>query len=130
ISRESASQPDGAIAAERADLQDALRVHQPRQHPEQLAVTWRDADRRQPGLVARLERGLEYRVGMHQRLVEVAVDFVPDLHQARSTLSPSRTVPSLSTRAYSRLQPGCAFCETRPLRRSRNEPAMMLHGAA
>ena len=78
--REAARKPDGAVAAERADLENALRAVGTREQPEQLAVRRRDADRRQSGRLARLERRGERRVRPHEGVADVTVDVVPEFH--------------------------------------------------
>ena len=55
-------QPDGAVAAQRADLQDVPRAANARQQVQQLALVRRHVDRRQPrrraGLQSRPQRGI------------------------------------------------------------------------
>ncbi|SRR6266545_2455913 len=52
------------------------------------------------------------------------------LPSSHATTSPAWTVASTSTLAYSRLQPGCSFCEMRLESASANEPLILSHGAA
>src|SRR5260221_14109094 len=56
----------------------------------------------------------EERPGLHAvaHVFAVTAAFEPESHGTR-TASPTCTAPSRSTRAYKRLQPGCAFCDTR-----------------
>src|SRR4029077_13991348 len=90
--REAAREPDRAVAAERADLEDALGAERAREEPEEFAVRGRNADRRQPGGVARLERRGERVVRLHQRLADITVDVLPELHA--SVPIPGRNRPT------------------------------------
>ena len=51
VGGKAAREPDRAVAAERADLQDAARADRLREQHQQLALVGRDIDPRQPGVL-------------------------------------------------------------------------------
>src|SRR5437762_1942457 len=51
--RQGAGEPDRAVAAERADLENAARTLRPRHQMKQLPLAWRNRNRRQSGFAAR-----------------------------------------------------------------------------
>src|SRR5437764_199425 len=99
--REPAGEPDGAIAAERADLEDAPGVDEPREDPQEFAVCRGDVDLRQAGGVARLERSFERRVRLDQRFGNVAVDLAPDPARHQAGTGTVRNVASNRLRSSS-----------------------------
>ena len=70
-------QPDAAVAAQRADLQNLRRARQLRQQHEQLALAGADADRRQPGCITGRQRRIEDGIGGHQQIRGVLIDRRP-----------------------------------------------------
>src|SRR5262249_1048137 len=77
VRRQRTRQPDGAVSAERPDLEDAARSLTSRQHVQQLALVRRYVVRRQARCRVRLERRLERRVGPDEQIGEIAVDRGP-----------------------------------------------------
>jgi hypothetical protein len=72
-----ARKPDRAVAAQRPDLEDPSCAARGRQHHEQLALERRHADCRQPGRVARGERGGEHRIALDEYSGEISIDGRP-----------------------------------------------------
>src|SRR5436189_72124 len=75
--RECASHPDRAVAAQRSNLEDGASVHQAREDVQEFALTWRDADRREARGLAGLECGFERAVSFDQGAGEVGVNGGP-----------------------------------------------------
>lgn len=84
--RQRPPQPDRAVTAEGAELEDRPRLARLRQQVQQLALGRRDLDRRQARRVARPQRGLERLVVGSQQARYVVVDGSPSLpcHGGRS----------------------------------------------
>src|SRR5262249_47025908 len=77
--REGPREPDRAVPAERAELEDPPRAADPSEEVEELPLGRRDVDRRQARGRVRLERGGERVVRRGDRVGEVTVDLRPAL---------------------------------------------------
>ena len=75
VVRQRAPHPDGAVAAERADLEDPAGVDRAREQVQKLSLRGRHGDVREAGAVP--DRCLEHRVGRLQQSGRVRVDGVP-----------------------------------------------------
>jgi hypothetical protein len=75
----SSRQPDGAVAAQGADLQDAACPHGPRHELEELALRRGYGNLRKACGLTGLERVGERRIGPHDEIVEVIIDSGPGL---------------------------------------------------
>src|SRR4249919_1403283 len=79
IRRQRASHPDGAVTAQRPDLENATRVAQVCKQPKELALQRRHVDRRESGCGAIRQRGLENVIRCREPPLEVLVDLAPEL---------------------------------------------------
>src|ERR1700682_6047709 len=73
----SAREPDRAVAAQRADLQDGARPQSEGQQQQQLALVRRNVDRREAGRGTALERPVQDCVAGHEQIGDIAVDRGP-----------------------------------------------------
>ena len=128
-------QPDGAVAAEGADFEDAAGADHPRVDVQELALVRRHVDRRQTGRGVRRPGSIEGRVVRDQPIGEVVVDAhpvlvfhaCPSLQESRHPASPVNLPQSIggghsehgcsprqavSGRAEDSLDPGAA-CSVR-----------------
>ncbi len=79
VGRQGAGQPDGAVAAEGADLEDAACAFELREKLEELALVGCDVDGREAGCCVGGERGVENGVVGEQGCGEVLVDGGPEV---------------------------------------------------
>ena len=70
-------EPDRAVAAQRADLEDSPRTLDPCQEHQELALAGRDVVRRQLRLGIRPDGCIQGRIGLHEKICDVAVDRGP-----------------------------------------------------
>ena len=84
--RQSACQPDGAVAAKRADLQNSAGIDRPGEQHQQFALIGRHRDLRQARIGARFQRRIKHLVGGHEHLAHILVDGGPSLLGHRASL--------------------------------------------
>src|SRR5208337_3174705 len=82
-SRERAGQPDGAVAAQGSDFEDAPRTGDLDQQGKESALKGRDVDGGQGGLAVGSESGFESSVGGDEQVAEVAVHLRPHIRHVR-----------------------------------------------
>jgi hypothetical protein len=77
VCRQGTRQPDGAVAAERAELENAFRPLHPREEMEEFALRRRDLDFRQSTGHTGGQSFLEHGIMRHEQIAEVIVDGGP-----------------------------------------------------
>ena len=107
-----ARQPDRAVPAERADLQDAARTDGERQELQELALTGGHLDVRERGLRARRQCGLERWVGRDQLRLEVGVHVVPSVLNHAHSRKFEPTIYAGATPSAARASAGDEFVMT------------------
>ncbi len=81
---EGAGEPDGAVAAERADLQNSPCLDHLRHESEQTSLRGRHVDGRQTRRHTIGKRGVERRIGREEQIAKVAFDGGPSVLAHRS----------------------------------------------
>src|SRR5262249_61256009 len=76
-----AGEPDRAVAAERADLEDPARSLDEGEQVEELALRGRNRNRRQAGAGARAQGGIERGIGGHEGIDDVLIDSGPGVRR-------------------------------------------------
>jgi hypothetical protein len=77
VRRQSARQPDCAVAAQRSQFQDVACSLRTRQHMQQLALRGRNADCRESGCYARSKSGFKRWIRFEEKIGDVAVNSGP-----------------------------------------------------
>src|ERR1700722_9898721 len=88
--RQSASQPDGAVSAQRTQFQDAACLLHPGQQMKQFALCRRYADGRKASRFARIEGRFKGEIRADKEIGNVAVNGSPLFLSHRSTSSAPR----------------------------------------
>ncbi len=72
-----AGEPDGAVSAERADLEDVFGAVHAGEEMEELALIWRNVDGRQVSGNAGGEGGVERGIGGDEEIGQVTINSCP-----------------------------------------------------
>src|ERR1700722_13140563 len=114
-------EPDRAVAAERADLENPSCPADPRDQVQQLGLRRRERDRGQAGGVTGLQRGLQRAVVSDQQVADEIVDFIPAplahaaaAFRSSALISASGAARPAERRTVAIRRPGCTASRTSP----------------